>query len=314
MAAVIAPIGIDHPQLRHRGISLFLVPEIIPAEQQIGKGHGKSHRIKIALHLSLIPGDKARHPGNIRRTLRLQFQGFRLLHRGHTGFHRVYQICFDLFKLFLGHISFHADHLGGKYGGTLPLRQQLNALCGGIGPLVILAGQVFRGKGPVFQGQAVLLPIDAVHVGLGKNSPCRRLKLLLAQAGNIVPVENTYFLNTGNTQVFLEISLHLGGLNIKPFPLFHKNARYHSRTTVLSLCHSCYQMNFCRNHRCLFPVRQQLPLQRTHDKPETPRFPANPRDETGLRRRFFPSVIPIKKNRSRGQFGFTSLYHKSVFL
>ena len=45
VTAVIRPVGIQHPDLRHRGVSLFLPPEIILNMEKIFECHGKSKRI-----------------------------------------------------------------------------------------------------------------------------------------------------------------------------------------------------------------------------------------------------------------------------
>ena len=42
VAAVVAPIGVNHPQLGDGGIPVLLVPEVIPAELQVGRGSWQS--------------------------------------------------------------------------------------------------------------------------------------------------------------------------------------------------------------------------------------------------------------------------------
>ena len=55
VAAVVAPIGVNDPQLGDGGVPVLLVPEVIPAELQVGEGHGKAHGVEVRLHLGPCP-------------------------------------------------------------------------------------------------------------------------------------------------------------------------------------------------------------------------------------------------------------------
>ena len=224
---MVAPVGVDHPQLRHRGVSVLLVPEVVPAESQVGKGHGKAHGIEICFQLFLVPAGEPGDTGHVRRLFHLHLQSLRLLHGSHPGFHRVYQVPLDLLKLLVADLTLQADDLGGKHRRPLPLGEQLHALSGGVRPLVVLAGQVLCGKHPVFPRQGEVLPIHAVHGGLGKDGPGGGLELLLAQAGHVVTVQNADLFQPADPQVAFQVRKHVLGLDVEPFFLLYKYPCYH---------------------------------------------------------------------------------------
>ena len=179
VAAVVAPVGVDHPQLGDGGVTVFLVPEVIPAELQVGQGHGKAHGVEIRLHLLLAPAGEPGDPGHVGGNVGFHLQAFRLLHGGFPALHRVDEVVLDLVKLFGGHAAQKADDFGGGHSRALPLGQQLHTLGGRVGPLVVLAGQVFHGEHLVFLRQAEVLSVHSVHIGLGQNGAGRGGELLL---------------------------------------------------------------------------------------------------------------------------------------
>ena len=203
VAAVVAPIGVDDPQLGDGGVPVLLIPEVVPAELQVREGHGKAHGVEVLLHLGPVPAGKAGDTGHVRGNLSLQLQAFRLFLRGFPAFHRVDEIPFDLLKLLVRNPALQANDLGGEHGGALPLGQQLHALGGRVRPLVILAGKVLHGEHLVFRRKPELLPIDRVHGGLGEDGAGRSGELLPAEARDIVPVEDTHLLQPLNAQVAL---------------------------------------------------------------------------------------------------------------
>ena len=89
VAAVIGPVGVHHPQLRHCGIPVFLVPKILLQKQQVVFVHGQPHAVEQLDQGGLIHLQKAFHRGNRGRRLRLQGQRLRLFQGGLPGLHRV---------------------------------------------------------------------------------------------------------------------------------------------------------------------------------------------------------------------------------
>ena len=86
-------------------------------------------------------------------------------------------------------MTFKAHDTRRSNAGVFALRQKLYALSGGIGTLVILAGEVFHGKHlPAFtQGKALVVYI--VHIRLGKHGVASLFKFLGRQALDIISVQ-----------------------------------------------------------------------------------------------------------------------------
>ena len=242
MAAVVAPVRINHAQLGHRGIAVFFPAEVIPAEEQILQAHGKAHRIIIALHLLVTPGDKALYPGHIRRHVRLHIQRIGLFHAGHAGFHRVYQIALDFFHLRIREIALYRDHTGRGHTGALALGEQLHALRGRIRALVILAGQILHGKHTVPLGERHILGIHVIHVGFAEDGAAGLFKFLRLQPFHIITIIQTQIGNGRQPQIFSQIGHHVFGFNREAGFLFHKYSDNH----ILSIPPQKRHPYFCR--------------------------------------------------------------------
>ena len=67
MAAVIAPVGIDHPHFGFPRIPLFFVFEILLQEDDVGVVHRQAHRLPDFLQLFFTSADK---PFQHRRKIR----------------------------------------------------------------------------------------------------------------------------------------------------------------------------------------------------------------------------------------------------
>ena len=128
VAAVVGPIGVDDPQLGDGGIPLLLIPEIVPAESQIFRGHGEAHFLPVGADVPLIHADEALDPGHVVRPVSRHVQGVGLVQRGHAGFHRVDQILLHPAEIGVGQPAAQANHPGGSHPGPLPLGQKLHAL------------------------------------------------------------------------------------------------------------------------------------------------------------------------------------------
>ena len=226
MPAMVRPIGIDHTKLRHRRVPVLGIPKIFLAKGQILQGHGEAHRPVIVFQFLAVPAYKALYPSHIRRNLRLHVKAFRLIQGSDSGFHRVHQIGLDFLKLLVGNIPLDSHHPGGQHLRALPLGQQLDALSGGIGPLVVLAGQIFHSEHPVALRRRKFLIIYLVHIRLRKDRPSCLLELLLRKPRNIVTIQITQVLNRGHPKIFSQIRHNMARFDIKARFLFHKDSDY----------------------------------------------------------------------------------------
>ncbi len=146
MAAVVAPISINHAQFRHGWVTMFFFLEIIPHKIEIFKGHGKAHLGIIALHLRIIPFCETRNSFHICRALYLHLQSFRLIHRGNAAFHRINQVLFHTLHVRFRKISLHRNNFCSDHLRAFFLCQKLNTLSRTVGTLVILSGQILYCK------------------------------------------------------------------------------------------------------------------------------------------------------------------------
>ncbi len=142
MAAVVAPIGIQHPDFRDGGVPLF-APEIFLAEGDVVRIHGQAILSDETLQAGAVQGRKAGQGGYLGRDGVLRFQGFGLFKGRLPGFHGVDHILLDLQNLRVRQLAVQGVELRAADQRAFALADDLDALGGRIGPLVKLAGQVF---------------------------------------------------------------------------------------------------------------------------------------------------------------------------
>ena len=177
MAAVVAPVGVDYAQLGHARVALFCIAEIVLAEGEVCKAHGKAHRFMIIAQRRLIPVDKTEDSRDVRRDVRLHIEGFRHRERRGAGFHRIDQVALDFLELLVRDIAPERNDARRRNLRTFALREQLDALRGGIRALVVLPGQVLHRKNAVIRREGIIRAVKVVHIRLGKHRPAGRLKL-----------------------------------------------------------------------------------------------------------------------------------------
>ena len=206
MTAVIGPVGIQHTDLCHSGISVLLTCKIILNMKEILEGHSKSQGIIEFLQGSLLHGSKSVKHNNVCRLCKLLHQSFRFLQTGLTGIHRVNAVVPDSCQLLLRNITL--DHIGGS--GTdhrlLLLVQQLHTLFSGICSLVKLSGQELYTEG-LSAVQIKSLLIDIVHRRLGKHADKRFLISFIRNILHIIADQLTDFCNSGNAEIASDLRL-----------------------------------------------------------------------------------------------------------
>ena len=224
VAAVVRPIGVDHLDLGDGGVPL-LAAEVILAELDVPEVHSQA----------VVP-DKVLQP----RFVQLAEAGqgsHRLGHRiGHlqrvtglqgclTGLHRVDDILLDLLHLGAGQIAVQQIDPGRADQRPLSLADQLDALCGGVGALVELAGQVFHRKGRARMGRQ--LGADAVHRRLAEHRVHALAEQLLRNAFHVIAVEQPQPRQAADAQQAGQLVLQLAGLAVEARLLFHIDPVYH---------------------------------------------------------------------------------------
>ena len=227
VAAVVAPVGINHAQLRHARVTVLFVAEIIAAEREVFKRHGKAHGAVIFSKLLVAPGDHARDALNVCRHIDLHVKRLRLFHRCQTGFDRVHDVVLNLLHFLFGKVALNGDHFCISDLRALALRQELYALGSGIRTLVVLTGQKLRCEDVIFAADLVVFVVHVVHIRLGKDRAGCRLELLAGKTGNIIAVQNTQVLNSLEAEILTKIRHHVACFNIESLSFLHKYACDH---------------------------------------------------------------------------------------
>ena len=145
VAAVIGPVGVDHAYFRDGGVAVFLL-EIGLAEGDIVQVHGKAVVRDKVRQLVTAQAREAGQGRHLRGDVVADSEGLRHVQRRLPAFHRVNDVFFEFPDVPVRQRTIQGVDLGGADEGTLALRDDLDALGGGIRPLVKLAGQRLHGE------------------------------------------------------------------------------------------------------------------------------------------------------------------------
>jgi len=224
VAAVIGPVGVDHLDLGDGGVAL-LGAEILLAELDVAQIHGQAvlvDELFQALFVQLVEAVQHRHSGGHGV---LHFQGSLLVQRSLTGLHRVDDIFFDLGQLLVGQGTFQQVDAGRAHQRALALADELDALGGGIGTLVELAGQVLHGKCRALMLRQ--LGIGVVHRRLAEHGADALVEQSLVDALHVVAVEQTQAGERLDAQQAGKFVLQAVCLDVKAGLFFHINTIDH---------------------------------------------------------------------------------------
>ena len=145
VAAVIGPVGVNHANFRDGGVAVFLL-EIGLAEDDVVQIHGKAvvrDEVRQFVTAKFREAGQGRH---LRGDVIADSEGLRHVQRRLPAFHRVDDVFFEFPDVPVRQRTIQGVDLGGADEGTLALRDDLDALGGGIRPLVKLAGQRLHGE------------------------------------------------------------------------------------------------------------------------------------------------------------------------
>ena len=126
----------------------------------------------------------------------------------------------------LGELALEQIDLGGADGRALALGDQLDALAGGVGALVELAGEELDGErlGGIGLGQ---LGKDAVHLRLGEHRGDAALEQIAVDTLDVVAVDDAEAGKRLHTQDVAQLAQQLLSLYIEPGFLLYVYARNH---------------------------------------------------------------------------------------
>ena len=169
MAAVVRPVGVDDADFGEGRIAFLLVAEILLAEGEIFGGHGHAEIFDHVLDLLFGELAEAVDDPDIRWPICLHFKRFGLVQRGLAGFDGIDEMLFDFVEIDGGNGLVKSVNRCGSKDRAFLLREELDALRGGVRPLVILAGEGFDGEElqSVHGGEGFV--IDEIAVRLGED-------------------------------------------------------------------------------------------------------------------------------------------------
>jgi hypothetical protein len=113
-----------------------------------------------------------------------------LIHGSRAAVHRVYDVLFHGLHVCVRQFALQDVDAGRFYGGALSPGNNLYALGGGVGPLVVLSRQILHGE-----HRAVRLGHGVIHVvqlGLGKHRLHGVVKQLSVEIFHVVAVEDAH--------------------------------------------------------------------------------------------------------------------------
>ena len=187
MAAVIRPIGVDHADLGNGGVALLLC-EIIAAEAEVVHIHGKALIRQKSGKACIVQLCKAGKRFNTRGLFIARHERCGLFKHRLTALHAVDNVFLHTLDVGIGQVAKEEVYTCGTHGRTLALRDDLDALRGGIGTLVILTRQIFHSK-DMTCGKIRLLGGSDIQLGLGEHRADGVIKQLLIDIFHVVAVE-----------------------------------------------------------------------------------------------------------------------------
>ena len=150
------------PQFGLGGVPALLVPEMGLGVLQVRHGHGQPHPAVQLRQEGGVAPTEAFQDQYIRGSGQRRAQGGGLGRRRLPAVHRVHQEGADPRQVARGERALEHVDPGPGHHGPGPVREELQALGRAVGPLVVLAGQVFHHQhrlgGP--QGQVLVRTIS----------------------------------------------------------------------------------------------------------------------------------------------------------
>ena len=228
VAAVVAPVGVDHLDLGDGGRAA-LAGKVLLAEGDVGQVHGQPALVDEGgqpLLAKLQEAVKRLHHGRLGV---LHLEGVARVERGLAGLDGVDHVVLDGGNVILGDGAFQVVHLGRQHGRALALANQLDALAGAVGTLIKLPRQVLNGK---HRGTCRIghLLGGVVGLGLGEDAGHALLEQLARDALHIVAVHQPQPREAGDAQDLLKLMQKLARLDVKAGLLLNKDAIDHVAT------------------------------------------------------------------------------------
>ena len=224
VAAVIGPVGVDHADLGDGGVPV-LGDEIGLAEGDIVQVHGKAvvcDEVRQTLPVQLGEAVQSCH---FRGNLIGNGQSGGNFQRSLPALHGVDDVLLKFRDLGVGKAAVQGIDLGGADQGTLPLRDDLDTLGGGICPLIELTGQGLYSE-HISSGQ-VNLGRSHIQLRLGEYRLHGVVEQLLCDIFRVIAVEQPDVFQSVNAKKVLSLAEQPRCLVGKTFLFLNKYAINH---------------------------------------------------------------------------------------
>ena len=221
--AVVGPVGIQHLDFGDGRIPVFFF-KVFLDESQIFQAHGQFLFVQEIFQPFPVQVPESLQDGYRFGDVPGHIQSFRFFDGGFLGFHRVDAVILDFFKVGVGQIPFQQVYFGGCHNGTLSLGDQLDALSGKIFSLVILAGEQFHGKAPDPSRDLQFFVPDHIHRRFAEHQVPGSLAVLLAEAFQIIPIDDPDAFQVLQAQGLLQIRTQTCCFHSICFLLLHINS------------------------------------------------------------------------------------------
>ena len=249
VAAVVGPVGVDHANLGDGGVAVFLAEvllakgdvRLVHGKAALGDDGGKTRLVKLAEAVEHLNGSGLGH---------VDLEGCGKLEAREARLDGVHHVVLDGFDVRLRKAAFKYINLGGAHVGTLALGDELYALACRVCALVELAGQELHGE-HVRVAAVGQLCVGHVHLGLGEHGGNAGIEKLLADALNVVAVDNANARQAAHAENLGELCLELLRLHVKPWLFLHVDARDHCCCLPVGSGYSC---------RCMAAVAGMQPV------------------------------------------------------
>ena len=219
MAAVVGPVGVEHPDFGDARVALLLVAEVGLAEGDVLGGHRET---ELGADGGGVAGGEAFEDGDVGGSgLRTTVTDRR--YRDFVGVDSVDDVALDACEVVGAEIAGEEDDLGGDDERALLAGENLNALRGGVGALVELAGEVFDGEGALVfaNGKGGGSQID---LGLGEDLADGLVELGVAETVDVVALDDPHCFEAGKPERLAQVGEEVAGFSVKLGLLFDENA------------------------------------------------------------------------------------------
>ena len=208
---------------------MFAVPKMGLQEFQVVQIHGKAQTVQQGGKAHLVQSDKPGHGFHSGRSGMLHPEGFHLVKGRFPRFHGVDNVVLDFFHVLCCQRAGEQINLCRADGGALPAGEQLDALGGGVRPLVELTGEGFHGEHSSSGGEG---GVYVVHLRLREHGVHGPLKIFDRQALCVVSVHKAQPRQDRDAQNGLQFTQKRGGFLPQRFLLFNVDPLYHYRSSI----------------------------------------------------------------------------------